>query len=174
MSEQDPQVPPQQPPQQQPPQETPAATPPPPPAQPAYAPQGPSGPRANFGQRFLAYLIDVAIYFVLYLILWAIVGQTLASLLAAIVFLGYFAYFEGGPRGQTPGKRVLGIRVVDFNTGGPIGYGRGVVRYLGRIVSGIVCLLGYFWMLWDREKQTWHDKIATTVVVPVAQYPITE
>jgi uncharacterized RDD family membrane protein YckC len=39
-------------------------------------------------------------------------------------------------------------------------------------LSGIVCLLGYLWMLWDKEKQTWHDKLATTVVVPTSAYPV--
>jgi uncharacterized RDD family membrane protein YckC len=29
-----------------------------------------------------------------------------------------------------------------------------------------VFLLGYLWMLWDSEKQTWHDKAANAVVVP--------
>lgn len=51
------------------------------------------------------------------------------------------------------------------------GYGRGFVRYIGRIVSNIPIYLGYFWMLWDRENQTWHDKFAGSVVVPVADYP---
>ena len=37
----------------------------------------------------------------------------------------------------------------------------------------IVTDLGYLWMLWDREKQCWQDKIATTVVVPVQYYPVT-
>jgi uncharacterized RDD family membrane protein YckC len=73
---------------------------------------------------------------------------------------------------QTLGKRALGIRVIDFQTGGPIGFGRGVVRYIGKFVSGIPLALGFLWMLWDREKQTWHDKIATTVVVPTSAYPV--
>ena len=68
---------------------------------------------------------------------------------------------------------VFGIRVVDFNTGGPIGYSHGFLRTLGKILSGIPCDLGYLWMLWDREKQCWQDKIATTVVVPVQYYPVT-
>ena len=38
--------------------------------------------------------------------------------------------------------------------------------------SGIPCFLGYFWMLWDSEKQTWHDKMAITVVVPTSDYPV--
>jgi uncharacterized RDD family membrane protein YckC len=34
-----------------------------------------------------------------------------------------------------------------------------------------VFLLGYFWMLWDNGKQTWHDKMARSFVVPVISYP---
>ena len=165
MSEQDPsQVPPQQPPT--------GAPPPPPPPETAWAPSGPSGPRASFGRRLVAYLIDYVIFLVVYFIFFAIGDQALATIVALLFGLAYFTFFEGGASGQTLGKRALGIRVVDFSTGGPIGYGRGAVRYLGRIVSGIVCLLGYLWMLWDKEKQTWHDKIATTVVVPVEFYPV--
>ena len=81
-------------------------------------------------------------------------------------------YFEGGPTGQTLGKRALGIRVIDFQAGGPIGYGRAVVRYLVKTLLSWILLLGYLWMLWDREKQTWHDKAANSVVVPVAAYPV--
>jgi uncharacterized RDD family membrane protein YckC len=50
-------------------------------------------------------------------------------------------------------------------TGRPIGYGRAFIRWLGSILSVIPLFLGYFWMLWDREKQTWHDKMAGSVVV---------
>jgi uncharacterized RDD family membrane protein YckC len=162
MSEQDPQVP---------PQETPAAGTPPP-AQPEWTGQGPSGPRASFGRRFVAYLIDVILLSVVNGILVAIFDTALGYALGVLIGLAYFTYFEGGAKGQTLGKMALGIRVIDFSTGGPIGYGRGLLRYIGRIASSIVCLLGYLWMLWDKEKQTWHDKIATTVVVPVQYYPV--
>jgi uncharacterized RDD family membrane protein YckC len=47
----------------------------------------------------------------------------------------------------------------------PIGYTRGFLRYIGRIISSLPIGLGYFWMLWDPQKQTWHDKIANSVVV---------
>ena len=60
----------------------------------------------------------------------------------------------------------------DFRTGGSIGYGRAFIRWIGRYVSAIACLLGYFWMLWDKEKQTWHDKFANDVVVPESAYPV--
>jgi uncharacterized RDD family membrane protein YckC len=131
---------------------------------------GPSGPRANFGLRLGAYLIDIIMIIVVYFILALI--HPILGILGAIAGLGYFIYFEGGPTGQTIGKQVCGIRVIDFATGGPIGYGRAFLRQIGRIPSGFVLYLGYLWMLWDPESQTWHDKIATTVVVPVANYPV--
>jgi uncharacterized RDD family membrane protein YckC len=62
--------------------------------------------------------------------------------------------------------------VISFADGGPIGYGRAFVRWIGRFVSVIVFLLGYLWMLWDTERQTWHDKFANAVVVPTSAYPI--
>jgi uncharacterized RDD family membrane protein YckC len=142
--------------------------------QPAYQPPagtGPSGPRASFGQRLGAYLLDVIALAVIYFIL-LVISRPLAYAVGTILSLAYFTYFEGSPSGQTIGKRLLGIRVIDFSAGGPVGYGRAFVRWIARILSGIVCLLGYLWMLWDKEKQTWHDKLATTVVVPTSAYPV--
>ena len=89
-----------------------------------------------------------------------------------VLIIAYLTYLEGSASGQTVGKKAMGIRVVDFQTGGPIGYPRAFIRWIGRYVSAIACLLGYFWMLWDREKQTWHDKFANDVVVPESAYPV--
>ena len=86
--------------------------------------------------------------------------------------LAYFTYFEGTSSGQTVGKRAMNIRVVDFNTGTTIGHGRAAIRWVFRLVSFFVCLLGYLWMLWDKEKQTWHDKVSGAVVVPTDAYPV--
>lgn len=155
-------------------QPTPPEQPPAPeaPTPPAWEPQGPSGPRASFGRRLVAFIVDWIILGVVFGILVAITGTTIAWVVGLLVGVAYYSFFEGGPRGQTPGKIVLDIRVVDFESGGAIGYGRGALRYVGRIISAIPCYLGYFWMLWDREKQCWHDKIATTVVVPTQYYPV--
>ena len=133
---------------------------------------GGSGPRAGFWRRFAALFLDGLILAVPGVILILLLNDDLAQFLALIVDLSYFAYLEGGPAGQTIGKKALGIRVIDLKAGGPIGYGRGVIRYLGRIISTIPLLLGYFWMLWDGEKQTWHDKFAGSIVVPVDAYPV--
>jgi uncharacterized RDD family membrane protein YckC len=61
--------------------------------------------------------------------------------------------------------QVMGLKVVDARTGGTIDYSRAFVRSLGRLVASLVCALGYLWVIWDKEKQGWHDKIATTYVV---------
>ena len=144
----------------------------PPPAGPPSGGEGPSGPRASFGRRVVAYLIDIIIITILYGIVSAI-SRPLGGVAGLLIGLVYFSYFDGSARGQTIGKMALGIRVIDFRGGGPIGFGRGFIRWLGRLVSSIPCFLGYFWALWDKEKQGWQDKIATTVVVPVSDYPIT-
>jgi uncharacterized RDD family membrane protein YckC len=131
----------------------------------------PSGPRAGFWRRFFASLIDGIIVGIVYAVLGAIIGRSAAYGLSLLVSLAYFTYFEGSENGQTPGKMALGIRVIDFGGGGSIGYGRAFIRWIGRIVSSLPFLLGYFWMLWDKERQTWHDKFANAVVVPVSAYP---
>ena len=131
----------------------------------------PSGPRAGFWRRFVAVIIDGIIISIAYGILFAALGRGAGYGLGALISVAYFTYFEGGEKGQTPGKMAMGIRVIDFGGGGSIGYGRAFVRWIGRIVSEIPLLLGYFWMLWDKERQTWHDKFANAVVVPVSDYP---
>ncbi len=134
--------------------------------------KGPSGPRAGFGHRFAAALIDGILLAIANGILQAALGKDPGLAVGVGINLAYFIYFEGSASGQTIGKKALDIRVIDFGGGGSIGYGRAAIRWVGRIVSSIVLLLGYFWMLWDKERQTWHDKMANCVVVPTADYPV--
>ena len=132
---------------------------------------GPSGPRADIGIRFVAALIDGVIVGVANIVLFAALGG-LGRLAGLIAFIAYFSYFEGSPAGQTIGKRAMKIRVIDFGNGQPLDFGKAAVRAGMRYVSGLVCGIGFLWALWDKEKQTWHDKVAGTVVVPVAAYPV--
>ncbi|HZA34268.1 MAG TPA: RDD family protein [Vicinamibacterales bacterium] len=141
---------------------------------PGGTPAGPSGPRADFWYRLGGFLVDGVILYVIGLVIGLIfsgnvVSQILISLAAGIA---YSVYFIGSGSGQTPGMRLLNIRAVDAVTGGRVDYGRAFVRYLVGIVSQLSCYLGYFWMLWDTEKQTWHDKVAGTYVVPTSAYPV--
>ena len=133
---------------------------------------GASGPRAGFGVRLAAAILDSVLVGVVSLVVRVALGAALGSVLGVVLGLAYWGYLEGSPSGQTVGKRAMNIRVIDFSTGEPIGGGRALIRYVGRIISGIPCALGYLWMLWDPEKQTWHDKLATTVVVPTSAYPV--
>ncbi len=146
----------------------------PPPPQTAGPPAsgGASGPRAGFWRRFAGLIIDGILVGIADGILRAILGYGAGVSLGVVVSIVYFTVLIGGARGQTVGQMALGIRVIDFNTGGPIGYGRAFIRWLVAIVSAAVILLGYLWMLWDKEKQCWHDKAANDVVVPVQYYPV--
>ena len=140
-------------------------------APPAYSGKG-TGPRAGFWRRFAAWFLDGLLIGVINAILVLVTDQNIGSLLAFVIGLVYYAGLEGSRTGQTLGKKALGIRVIDADNAGPIGFGRGVIRYFGRIISTIPLFLGYFWMLWDRESQCWQDKIANDYVVPVDAYPI--
>ena len=131
---------------------------------------GPSGPRAGFWRRAAAWLIDVLVLAIPTGILYAI-SPTVSNIGGLVIGAAYFTLMDGGPRGQSLGKMALGIRVYDFREGGSIGYGRGFIRWLVKDTLSVIPLgLGYWWMIWDKEKQTWQDKLAGSVVVPVDAY----
>jgi uncharacterized RDD family membrane protein YckC len=130
------------------------------------------GPRAGFGQRLVAAIVDGILIGVVGLIVELAIRNALGTIIAYALGIGYYGWLEGSTSGQTVGKKMMGIRVYDLRQGGPIGTGRAIGRYFARIISTIPCLLGYFWMLWDSEKQTWHDKLVGSVVVPVSAYPV--
>jgi len=68
-------------------------------------------------------------------------------------------------RSATPGKMLLGARIVDARSGGKPSFAQLVVRYLGYFVSVVPFCLGLLWVAWDPRKQGFHDKLARTVVV---------
>ncbi len=70
-----------------------------------------------------------------------------------------------GRTGQTWGRKIVGVKVVRQQGDAPIGVGIALARTLLEQVLGQLCFLNYLWMLWDKDNQTWHDKIVNTVVV---------
>ncbi|MEO8101297.1 MAG: RDD family protein [Betaproteobacteria bacterium] len=68
-------------------------------------------------------------------------------------------------RGATPGKMVIGARIVDADTLGDLGTGQAILRYIGYYISMIPLCLGLIWVGIDARKQGWHDKIAGTLVI---------
>lgn len=65
----------------------------------------------------------------------------------------------------TPGKMILGLRIVDASTGGRPSLRQYLERYFAYYLSSLPFGLGFLWVAWDRRKQGWHDKLAGTVVV---------
>jgi len=115
-----------------------------------------SFPRASFWERLGAAFLDVIIVSILAAIVG---GPPLGFLVALAYFAGMWAW-----KGTTVGGVVLNLKVVRLDDK-PVTITVALVRGLAAAFSVIVLFLGFLWMIWDREKQTWHDKIAGTVVI---------
>lgn len=76
----------------------------------------------------------------------------------------YFTFFLGWWKGRTPGKRLLGIRVVRLD-GRPLGYWVSFERYGGYAASLFTGLEGFARLIWDPNRQALEDRLAGTVVL---------
>jgi uncharacterized RDD family membrane protein YckC len=131
------------------------------------APPGPaSQTKAGFFVRLAGALVDAIILSVVGILLRAAFNGAVGALFSLFVGFLYFTLLVG-LRGQTVGMGAARVRVIDKDGGGDIGTGRGAIRWIGGYVSALFLFLGYFWMLWDAEKQCWHDKMANDIVVRV-------
>jgi uncharacterized RDD family membrane protein YckC len=126
--------------------------------------------KVGFVTRLIAYLIDIVILVVINVVLTFALGMVLgdsgaaiASLLSLVIVFGYVLYFWS-TSGQTPGKSVMKIKIVSTD-GSAMTMGKAVMRLIGYVVSGLIFYLGFIWILFDANKQGWHDKIAGTYVV---------
>ena len=126
---------------------------------------------ASRGQRFGAFLVDLVISIIVgavgFMIGSAIgdLGQTLNSVFGIVYWI--IVLIMVATRGQSPGKIAIGIKIVKMD-GTPVGFGTTLLReIIGKIISAIILLLGYIWILFDGQRQGWHDKIASTYVVKV-------
>lgn len=130
---------------------------------------------AGFFRRFFAFFFDVILLsLVADLVRFSFsigsgdpagpAGFDAPAVISFVLFILYFTLFTADG-GQTLGKRLLGIRVV-LRDGGSISQRTAFLRTIGYLLSGFFgTFLGFLWALWDRSNQTWHDKIAGTVVV---------
>jgi uncharacterized RDD family membrane protein YckC len=168
----------------------PPPPPPPPPSggfeQPGYGPVSTAPPLASWIQRVGAYLLDY-----LLTLPFSIVGNLAApktatttdvngafsttqtggsiAIVAVVSLLSlavtfYNRWYLGG-KGQSFGKRVVGLTLIGETTGQPIGTLKAFLRDLAHFVDSIICLIGYLFPLWDSKRQTIADKIMSTVVV---------
>lgn len=131
---------------------------------------------AGFGRRLLATIIDTVLILLITLPLtYLVYGEgflyseefilggadvLINYLLPFALVMAFWVY-----KSATPGKMVMGIKIIDAVTGEKPSIGQYVGRYFAYFLSAIVFLLGYFWVIWDKKKQGWHDKLAKTLVV---------
>jgi uncharacterized RDD family membrane protein YckC len=122
---------------------------------------------ANIFQRFIGALIDLAITFpVALLIHTSFVGvNSLASQLIFMLIEGFYYIMFWRTKRSTIGMMAMKVRIYSEN--GVLTINQALYRYLGIYLSAICLGIGAIWMLWDRNKQTWQDKIAKTYVIKV-------
>ena len=125
--------------------------------------------KAGWWTRFLAILIDSIGLAIVSGVLTAITGGnatgTGANGLQTLLGVAYFCYFWSSyGKGQTPGMRVLNIKVVKTD-GSQLDLVGAFIRYIGLFVSILCLFIGVIWAAFDGQKQGWHDKIAGTYVV---------
>lgn len=130
---------------------------------------------AGFWIRFLANLVDsIWLYGIIYALLWVLIGSDVFNpeakytliqfsfeyVIPFVVVMAFWIY-----TGATPGKMLFNLKIVDAETKEPVTPLRLVLRYLGYFISILPLGLGFLWIVWDKNKQSWHDKIAKTVII---------
>ena len=135
---------------------------------------------AGFWVRFLAVLIDGIALGILTTALLPFTGpqftvtgtgtaaaftvhataNAVSTLVGLVYFVGLWSW-----RGQTIGMMPFNMQVVGVADGKKIDPVRGLLRYVGIIISIIPLFLGLIWAAFDSRKQGWHDKMAQTVVI---------
>jgi len=126
---------------------------------------------AGAGSRLISYLIDWLIFVMISVTLVNVIILTsydanvamIVAFLYMFISVAYFTYFFG--KGQTPGMMAMKIKLIGVDGTYPIGYNKGFLRLIGIIISSLPFNLGFIWILIDKRKQGWHDKIAGTYVV---------
>lgn len=140
--------------------------------------------KAGIGSRFYAALLDTLLLVLILFIgayvnfnfivqLGDVFGKWLGALGGIIIFAlfwGYYIVFEITTNGQSPGKRVLGLRVIKEG-GYPISFADSAIRNLVRVVDFLpICYgAGLFVMLINKDWQRLGDLAAGTLVVKTSR-----
>ncbi|WP_322520561.1 RDD family protein [Guyparkeria halophila] len=131
----------------------------------------------GFWKRLLAYLVDWLVLVVIVVVV-AVLGAILlvaggasegwagpfGNVVGLIGGWFYYAFFESSAWQATPGKRLLGMKVVD-RQGAQIGFWRATGRHFGKILSAFILLIGFLMIAFTRRKQGLHDIMASCLVV---------
>lgn len=112
-------------------------------------------PYAGFEKQLFALAIDILFLFIVSLLLN---GQFI-FLLSLLYFIILWTF-----GGRTLGNFIMGIRVL-YHDGRQAGVLTAIIRYIGYLIAFLPFGLGFLWIIWDKKKQGWHDKLAKTIVI---------
>jgi uncharacterized RDD family membrane protein YckC len=146
---------------------------------------------AGFWLRFAAYLIDTIILGLVFVPVGVVLGLMQAASASSqgpdlmpgingLINVGsilagwlYSSLMESSSWQGTVGKKVVGLRVTDLD-GNRISFGKATGRYFGKILSGMICMVGFIMAAFTEKRQALHDMLAGTLVLSgpatVAQY----
>ncbi len=131
---------------------------------------------ANFWLRLIALLIDSFLTSVPAALALLALGIPLVpdaldyesrmkmNLIGIAIGWVYYAGFESSAFQATPGKQAMGIFVTDTD-GYRISFTRATGRYFGKLLSGLLLLLGYIMAAFTKKRQALHDIMAHTLVL---------
>jgi uncharacterized RDD family membrane protein YckC len=120
----------------------------------------------GFWIRFVALLIDSLILMVVSGILLLVLKNSdgLRNILSILINAVYFVYMESSLQQATIGKQLMNLKVTDENYE-RITIDRAIIRYVCKIPSGLILMIGFIMAAFDHKKQALHDKLAKTYVI---------
>ncbi|MFI9269206.1 RDD family protein [Kitasatospora sp. NPDC052896] len=119
---------------------------------------------AHWGLRVAAFAIDWLIMAAVGVVVVLATGSSGLAEIVNFAALAIIANLEGST-GQSPGKRIVGTRVLREADGGLLGFGPALGRRLLHTLDALCCFLGFLWPLWDQRRQTFADKMIRSVVI---------
>lgn len=131
---------------------------------------------AKFSVRLVAFLIDWILLSILSALALTVLGLPLVpdiydyearlkmNFISIVIGWLYYAGFESSSYQATPGKQIMGIFVTDTE-GYAITFSRATGRFFGRLLSGLLLLIGYIMAAFTERRQALHDILAKTLVL---------
>lgn len=123
----------------------------------------------GFWIRFVAVLIDSLILMVVSGILLLVFknSEGLRNILSILINAVYYVYMESSVQQATIGKQLMNLKVTDENYQ-RITIDRAIIRYVCKIPSALILMIGFIMAAFNSKKQALHDKLAKTYVINTA------
>ena len=119
---------------------------------------------ASVWKRFWAFMIDLAVFIVLFIFLAQLLNDFTVSLILLVIIWLYYALLESSPWQASLGKRLMGLKVVD-KRGRRLTFSKATKRLLVRLVTNVAFYIGFFTAAFDKHKETLHDKVSHSLVI---------